>query len=426
MSQARTTALVVAGSLVAWGGVLAYRKATEPTQPTSPVVVESPQEKADRVQAAFTRAGQVDDAEVEGFVQALQAAVSERDAARVIPMVAPARMLDGVEAATGKSLPPVARSAIEAELGSELLEFFDPTVVEIHVKRVDRDAQGNLVVYVRTIDRDRITMKSRWWLYHDGNGLRWWDGEDLQLGLRISTAMAAGIIASDAQGKSDALERFLEVVTRLADLAMDDTVKVRQLADDLDGLVLEGLPPSFRHLAIVARASTAVALGEPAVAIERLDALEADPLHPPDMPMRHYLRASAELALDHPEAAAAAIERYLAQLGDDAEAFHMLGMAKLSAGDAKGALAAFDRGLADDPALPDNYGGVAMAADDVAAVAERLREAPDDGVLDAAARWLEQAEDGEGLARLVAAAARARPGWDTTPWAGKVVEGARP
>jgi tetratricopeptide (TPR) repeat protein len=275
------------------------------------------------------------------------------------------------------------------------------------------------VVYLRMTDADRIMMKSRWWLYHDGEGLRWWDGEDLQLGLRISTTMAAGIASATSPGASQALERFIEVLTRLVDLPMDDPVQVQAFATDLDGLSLDGLPASFRHLAITARASAAVALDEPEDALRRLDALEIESLQPLDMPVRHFLRASANLALERWPEAAEAIEKYLALLGEDAEAYHILGLAKLGSGDSQAAMAAFDQGLADDPRLPDNYGGAAMVADDVAAVVERLAKAPEDAVVDGAAQWLVDAEDGEGLERLIDAAAQARPGWNARSWTGK-------
>jgi len=419
MSQNRNTILIVGATAIAWGGFAAWRVLHKPERPDSPVAIETAQEKADSVQAAFARGAAVNDVEVEGFVTRLQAAVREHDTATITGMVAPARMLDGVEAITGKTLPSAARGMLETQLAGELAGFFDDTVVETRVKRIDRDAEGNIVVYLRTIDVDRITMKSRWWLYHDGEGLRWWDGEDLQLGLRISTAMAAGIAAATSPDRAETIKRFLEVIGRLATISMDDPVQVRALVADLDGLTLEGLPASFRHLAIVTRASASAALGDAEDTLRRLDALESEGLQPFDMPVRHYLRASACLALERWSDAEQAIERYLELLGEDAEAYAVLGTAKLGLGDTKAALAAFEQGLADDPGLPDNYGGAAMLTEDIAALAKSVRKAPSDAVLDGAAQWLVDAEDGEGLVRLVEAATKARPSWDASAWGAK-------
>ena len=86
-------------------------------------------------------------------------------------------------------------------------------------------------------------------------------------------------------------------------------------------------------------------------------------------------------------------------------------MAKLGSGDAAAAMAAFDKGIADDPRLPGNYGGAVMATDDVPAIVERLRKAPDDAVLDGAAQWIFETQDAEGLVRFMEAATQARPSW---------------
>lgn len=417
MSRTRDIILVVAwAAAVVGAGVVGHRVLREITTPTSPVALETAQEKADSVQAAFARGAVVKDAEVEGFVTRVQAAVRERDKEALAGMVAMDRMLDGVDAATDKSLPAAARTMLETRLAGEALELFDANVVETRIKRIDRDAQGNIVVYLHMIDADRTTIKGRWWLYHDGEGLKWWDSEDLQLGLRIGTVMAASIALSRSSERRAEIERFIAVISRLATLAMDDPEQVRAMAADLDGLALDGLPASFRHLAMSSRISMAVAQGEAEEALRRLDTLESEGLQPLDIPMRHYLRASASYALDRYDATVEAAERYLALLGGDAEAYFLVGAAKLGLGDTKAAMIAFDQGIDDDPWLPSSYSGAAMATDDVAALAERLRKVPDDAVLDGAAQWIVDAEDGESLTRLLDAAKTARPSWDPAKW----------
>lgn len=416
MSRARTTALAVALAAAAWGGPACQR---DDPQAGSPVVVESAQEKADKVQAAFAPGAEVDDAEVEAFVDRLQAAVRERDVARVSSMIALGRMLDGVEATTGRSLPPMARKMAEAQIGAQIAELFDPTVVDTKVKRIERDARGNIVVYLRMIDGDRVVTKSRWWLYHDGEGLKWWDAEDLQLGMRMGTAIAAGVASqAAAPGNAEAIQRFIAVISQVDVLTTGDRAAIEALAADLEGLRLEGIPASFRHLALAERAITALVLGDPEAALRHVDALEAEPLEPLDMPVRHYVRASASLTLGRNAEAVRAIERWLELLGEDAEAYHMLGVARLGLGEAAAAMAAFDQGIAEDPRLPENYGGAAMATDDASAVVERLRKAPDEQVIGGAADWLVAAEDREALTRFLDAAKQAWPSWDQTAWRG--------
>lgn len=416
VSDSRTTGLIVGAALIAGGGLYGLRHYQSDRLPESPVAEESAQEKADRVQAAFEAAAAVEDAEVQAFVDRLQKAVTEGDAQAVQGMVSPERMLDAVEVTSGQKMPGMVRSTLVGQLGTELIEFFDPTVVETTVKRVDRDDQGNLVIYLRQVDRDRILMKSRWWLIHDGEGLRWWDAEDLQLGLRVSTMMAAGISSAMSGGDTGKLEAFVEALGGLADIDFDNEIQVQLLADRLDALDLSGLPTSFRRLALVSRAALSTALGDPEDALARIDALEQQSLEPLELPVRHYQRAVCCLALERWDEAAAAAQRYLDLLGKDAEAFNLLGMAEAGRGNTEAAMAAFDAGIADDPQLPDNYAGIASVATDVAQVTERLKKAPELLVLDGAATELSGNDDAEGLARLVEAAKEAQPGWDSGAW----------
>lgn len=419
MSSSVRTAIIIAGLVAVGAGVGVYRELRE-RPPESPVAAESAQQKVQSVQAAFTSTAEVNDAEVEGFVQRLQAAVVAGKTDEILTMVTIGRMLDAVETSTGKSLPGPMRSMLESQLGAQLVQVFDPTVVETEVKRIDRDDRGNVVVYLRTIDRDRLQTKSRWWLVPTEDGLRWWDTEDLQLGLRISTIMAASIAMVDAdEAAKRRFEHFMETASRLGTEDLADPAVARRFADDLDAIELSALPTSFRTLGLVVRASAAVTLGEPEDALRWLDVLEAERLQALDLPVRHFLRAVTCLTLHRYDEAAQAAQRYLDLLGSDAETLAWLGMAELGRGDPAAALAAFDQGIADDPGFSPLYAGVAMATDDVDAVAQRLQKVPDDAALDVASQWLaseavvwlssELAD--QGRARLQEAAAKARPQW---------------
>ncbi|MCA9655463.1 MAG: hypothetical protein KC501_36445 [Myxococcales bacterium] len=421
MSESKTAMALIGATVAAGSAYFAYQRyeqRTAPPLPDSPVAVESSQEKAERVQAAFAAAAAVEDAEVQSFIERLQAAVVAGDATAVGGMVSPGRMLDAVAATSGEAIPPFVRSTLESQLRGELIEFFDATVVETTIKRVDRDSEGNLVVYLRQVDHDRILMKSRWWLVAEEGGLRWWDAEDLQLGLRVSTMMAAGISSAMSGGDTSRLEAFIEVLSGLADTDLRNAEEVRILAARIDGLDLTGLPVSFRRLALVSRAALSTALGEPTDALARIDELEQQSLDPLELPVRHYQRAVSCLALERWDEAATAAQHYLDLLGEDAEAYNLLGLAEAGRGNREAAMAAFDAGIADDPQLPDNYAGVASIATDAAQVAERLAKAPELSVLDGAAGDLAAELDTEGLARLLEAAKQAKPEWDSSTWDG--------
>lgn len=412
--------LVLAGGAVLLGIAIGSPRDPPPASADPPVVPEPAPDRIDEVPAAVPEDARALDSEVEAFVERLQDAASRGDHEAIREMIAVERMLDAVEATTQRRLLPGPRSALEAELDAQMVELFDPAVVQTEIRRIDHDGAGNLIVDLRMIDRDRLTVKWRWWLYHDGEGLRWWDAEDLDLGLRLSETTAAPLSRTEAPGDGPRLMRLAELVERLAALPVDDAAQIRRVAADLDALGTEGLPRSFRLVAVVSRATAAIALEEHEDALRRLDALGDEALSLFELPARHYVRASACLELERWDEAADAAQRYLDVLGEDAEAYNLLGLAQLGRGATEAALVAFDRGRLDNPMRPDNYAAVAHATGDAARVAERLRTAPEASVLDGAAQWLVDAEDPEGLAALLSAAAQTHPGWDAGPWEGRL------
>ncbi len=416
MSSNGAPGLVIAGCVLAVAGYFGYQKWQDQQLPDSPVAAESADDKEARVAAAFAASASVDDEQVHAFVAELQKAVRQGDNVALGRMVDPGRMLDAVEATSGQRMPKAARSMVEAQLSARLSELFDATVVQTDVKRVDRDAEGNLVVYLRMVDDQRVMLKARWWLYHDGDRLRWWDSEDLQLGLRVSAAMSVGVSAATDAGARPNLERFMEVAGGLAHLEMVDGPPMRQFAADLDALDTRKLPRSFQHMAVAARATAALVMGDAQDTIARLDALEGTSLEPLEMPVRHFLRANAALTLERWDMAASAAQAYLGLLGEDSEAYTQLGQAQLGREDFAAALGAFQKGIADDPHGAENYAGVAQASDDDAVIQAQLRLAPGPQLYEQAAQVLLDGGDALSLSRLVAAAHVVDPSWDVAPW----------
>lgn len=208
----------------------------------------------------------------------------------------------------------------------------------------------------------------------------------------------------------------------MTEMSMDDEAEVRRVAADLDAIDTQGFPRSFRHLAVIQRVSVAVTLKQSEDALRHLDELDREDLPLFDLPVRHFLRASASLGMERWDEAAQAAQRYLSLLGEDAEAYSLLGLAQAGQEDLDAALASFDKGIDDDPLLPDNYAAIAYTAMDTALLAERLQRAPDHEVLDGIAQWLVDSEDQEGLNALLSAAARSQPSWDIRPWTAKAAE----
>ncbi len=406
----------LAGGIAAASLYFGYQKIRTQSPPDSPVAAESATDRAAKIQAAFAAASNVQDAEVQTFVEALQRAVTEGDQAKLVTMVDVGRLLDAVEATTGERMPDMVRKVIQSPLEADIADMFDETVVEVQVKRVDHDSEGNLVVYLRLTDKDRLMVKMRWWLYHDGEGLRWWDGEDLQLGLRISSVLTVGVSAATDEVNGPKLQEFMNVVSQVSALPTDDIEAMRAFAAKLDALDTTGLPRTFRNFGVAARASTAALIGEPEDALARLDEVEAGGLEPMEMPMRHFLRASAALALERWDMAAQSAQRYLDLLGEDSEAYTQLGLAELGREQFDAALMAFDKGIADDPQRAENYAGVAQASDDDAVIDQHLQRAPNVEILETAAQSLLDEGDRLSLSRLVASGKRVSPQWDVSRW----------
>ena len=413
-----STRVMLTGAALVGAGFFTYlnlqpRQEQRPVD--SPVAFESAQEKADNVQAAFAGATEVDDAEVEAFVERVQAAAREQDPAKLASMVAFDRLLDAIEATTGRK-PGAPRPSLEARLQPVVVKFFDPTVVQTTIKRIDHDDEGNLVVYLRMIDDERISTKARWWLHQEGNELRWWDSEDLEVGLRVSTGMSAVVSSLTAGGDQQRLMQLAQTITRFAETPADDTAQMTALAGDLDALNTEGVPRAFRHVVIVTRASVSLVLGEAEDALRRLDALDREGLKRLEVPMRHFLRASACQGLERWDEAVQAAHDYLALLGDDADAYNIVGFAQFELGNVEAALAAFDAGIADDPRSVANYAGVAAVTQDATQVARRIEPVTDPELLDEVAQWLVDSADPKGLETLLTAAATTAPSWHVGSW----------
>lgn len=408
MNKAGNIVLLVVASAVAWAAYFGY-KAYKDRTPDSPIAQETEQERQESIEAAYGDPAEVDDAEVEQFVTGLMKAVVEHDSTTLGGMVSTDRLIDGVSASSGVKIPMLARGMIDKELRAGMLDFFDDTAVQTQIKRIDRDDQGNIVVYIRQIDHERISVKLRWWLVRQDGALRWWDGEDLQVGLRVSTLMAMGIAAAE-EGDNGKFLRFANMIAGLAELDVSDPDAVRAFDEQLAAIDSSDLPTDFRNLHLIARATMATALSEPERALTFLDTLDENARGPSDMPIRHFQRAACDSALERWEDAAENAQVFLDVLGHDAEAYSTLGFARFQLDRTEEAIAAFDAGVADDPGLVDNYVGLAIVLD-TPDLTERLRPIEDTALLDQLRAELSTPDTEAELQRVMDATKTTHPDW---------------
>jgi tetratricopeptide (TPR) repeat protein len=215
-------------------------------------------------------------------------------------------------------------------------------------------AQGapEAVVYVRHWQGPGPeSSKIRWWLVRDGARWRFYDLEDLDSGVRVSTSVGT-VVASAAVGGRFQLPAWASSFQQHFVPAIQAFMK-----EDLDaaeqhlaGLPNAGLPSHIEAMRFVLTASVRLRREDPAGAVQLLD--RAERLNA-DLPIAQLLRAAAYNRLDRHEEAAECARKHLALLGDDALAYENLGVALEALGQNAPAADAFRKSLDDAPDSPD-------------------------------------------------------------------------
>ena len=412
MSRPLQAVLLIVGTALAWGAFFLTKDLREQS---SPVAAETIQDKQASVEAAFTgKAVDVEDEEVERFVHDLHAKVLAGDTEGIRKLLDMERTVMAMTMDLPKEVPSFVRSQLSSMLSDEVTNLFDDTMTRLEIRRIERDEQNNVVVYIVFFDDEQTQFKERWWLHDGGDGLRWWDNEQLEMGLRLSTIMSVSIAAAMAGDGEAAITRLQELTPYIETFDPYDVEQATKVVAITESIPMDGLPKSLRHLVLMIQAAAYVGLEQPEQLLATLDRLEQDRMAPFDVPMRHHLRAVALVQLERWDEAVTAEQTFIDLLGDDADAYYVLGTAELGRDKAEAALAAFENGIATHSRLPDNFAGAASATTDHAKLVALLKLAPDTTVIDAAAELL---PDPDEAARFDKAAAEAHPGWEppTTP-----------
>ena len=199
------------------------------------------------------------------------------------------------------------------------------------------------LVYVRTWDSDGIAAKFRYWLRRDGDRWRLFDLEDLAGGARFS----AGAAAVGTQLTSGDQARFMAAVQQIPEvtraLIAVDLDKAEQLLNGIDTSVL---PSSFQAWVQVQHAVVHIGRNKYQQAIDTCN--QAEQLNS-NLPILLLLRAQAHNGLGQYEQGRADAQKYLDTLGEDADGYLHLGQALAGLRKQDEAIAAFSRGLKDEP-----------------------------------------------------------------------------
>jgi len=220
------------------------------------------------------------------------------------------------------------------------------------VKTITRrgDAGDRFVAFTRQWDDDDVAGYYRWSLRRDGEALKVYDIELLDIGVGYAAMLGVGFSA--AEEDDTATKRAADVFVRLSGLAtMGDLDAAERALDEVDPAAV---PPVIAALYWVARSGLAYDRGEQA---EALAAAEKAIGLKPDTPFAYSLAAAALNRLGRHDEALKRAEQYRKLLGTNAEYLELVGRARAGQGDAAEAAAAYLKGLKDDP----QYGETVLA-----------------------------------------------------------------
>jgi tetratricopeptide (TPR) repeat protein len=194
------------------------------------------------------------------------------------------------------------------------------------------------------MDRAVGALKIRWWLIRHDEKWLFYDFEELDGGLRWSSATAEALKMTQTDvAKVDELQRQADLLGRGSQAIVNGDL------DEADRcfqqLHPDTLGPAYAGLVYMGRGTIHLHRGNNKEALVQYDL--ADQICP-DMARLNFLRASAHNNLGEYETARKNAEKYLNQLGADAEGFEQLGIALEGLSRKDEALAAYRKGLDED------------------------------------------------------------------------------
>ncbi|MCA9547432.1 MAG: hypothetical protein KC613_23675 [Myxococcales bacterium] len=221
------------------------------------------------------------------------------------------------------------------------------------ILRAEALAGGRQVLTVRhRSERLNTVFRRRYWVRPGLLGWKIYDVEDVDVGVRTSEALAVGITA----GRAAETPPWIPKVQALWGLI--GTIQAGQVAEaraTLLALSPEGLPVAFARTYWLLRVAAQADL-DAAAALE--DAAEAHAALGGAAPSALWLvAADARLTTGDAQGALGDVERFLQAFPGDPEALAVRGFARRALGQADGARADFDQALRAAPRLLDAWAG---------------------------------------------------------------------
>jgi tetratricopeptide (TPR) repeat protein len=185
--------------------------------------------------------------------------------------------------------------------------------------------------------------KVRWWIHHGPTGWRFYDVEDLHLGLRLS--LLTGQITQANRGRErDTLLRLEHAAWALKAKNVEEAERI------ITRFEAEPLSPAGQTYRWTLKAHLALGQAQPAEALTCINRAEAIQPHP----LADLVRATARNQLGEHEAALEAARKAITVCGDDADVDRQIGIALDSLGRGEEAIEAYRAGLKEDPGVLEN------------------------------------------------------------------------
>lgn len=383
---------------------------------------ETAEERQAGIRAAFQGTGtpvsltSPEAKEIDVFFQRMLEAYKAKDGGRFLALFDFATMMEvAADQNPSPELKAAARAVrrnpeqMAAGAGSGMKQMVDNADhVSYTLRRLEIAPSGKqAVAWVEWRDPDATQTKERLWLIKD-NGWKAYDYEELDMCIRMSTSAAAAA-------------SMPAVTSRFARNAMQDFQALAQAVGNLDAEEARKLLPTVRKSAVNKLLGDVIDVMEANLLMmegrhdDSLTLLEKLAKRRPDMPIAHYLQATAHSQKKNPEAAIKSAERYLEFLGDDADMLNIIAASQRELKQPEKARASALRVL---ELIPHNTEAIANFASvstesDAAKLEELLRKAEDADAL----LWQIQAvtdPDSAAFAVVTAAAQKAAPKAEST------------
>jgi tetratricopeptide (TPR) repeat protein len=345
-------------ALMATGAVELYRELARPV--LAPRELEDREQRRREVADAFTGASQPLDGAAERSIRVLfdglAGALKADDSDAVEKHFDPYRMLAEMERLLGW---PASRFGERRQLRKALAKSLAKSMAQNPLVRWGRfrvqrfypvEGRPEALAYVRHFSGDGPeSFKMRWWLVRDGDRWRVYDFEDLSMGMRVSTSIVAAMATAAGTtqptvGMPGGAEQNLQAALQAVVAGeVDDADR------QLNALGKFELPAPLASLRLVLLAALRLQLGKAEESLQLLDQAEA---HTADLPMAHFLRATACNQLERYEEAVRHGRRHIELLGDDAPTYELIGDALDQLGRKGEAADAYRMALDDAPDSP--------------------------------------------------------------------------